>query len=186
MGDWVIIRNNGMISRTAGSSVVAINQKDPNKKTSIFPFGPLTSGISWAPPKNAVDVESGMIYSDDVGMGKLAGIRFDLSTGAMKPAFVTDDITTCLVGVIGPQGKRVVVVSHQHYNVPFEPTLLALGTGLYKEQLRWRDAATGRLLAESDLFEPMSPNTLGTPGFGGRFYYPTDKGFIVMQAVPGK
>jgi hypothetical protein len=52
--------------------------------------------------------------------------------------------------------------------------MLAMGTGLYKEQVRWRDAATGRLLAESDLFEPMSPNTLVTPGYGGRVYFPTD------------
>ncbi len=53
-------------------------------------------------------------------------------------------------------------------------------------QARWRDAATGRLIAESDFMEPMSVNTAVTPGFGGRFYYPTDKGFIVLQVAPPK
>jgi hypothetical protein len=95
--------------------------------------------------------------------------------------FVVDDRTTCLVALIGPKDKRVMMTSNQHYDVPFEPMMLALGTGFYKEQVRWRDAATGRLIAESDLMEPMSINTAVTPGFGGRVYYPTDSGFVVLQ-----
>jgi hypothetical protein len=99
----------------------------------------------------------------------------------MKTVFVVDDRTTCLVALIGPKDKRVMMTSNQHYDVPFEPMMLALGTGFYKEQVRWRDAATGRLIAESDLMEPMSINTAVTPGFGGRVYYPTDSGFVVLQ-----
>ena len=64
------------------------------------------------------------------------------------------------------------------------PTMLELMTGRYKEQVTWRDAATGRLLAESDFFEPLSIGALITPGFGGRVYFPTGKGFIVLQAMP--
>ncbi len=33
---------------------------------------------------------------------------------------------------------------------------------LYKEQVRRRDGATGRILAASDLFEPMVANALRT------------------------
>ena len=62
----------------------------------------------------------------------------------------------------------VMLTSNQRHDFPFEPMMLALGTGLYKEQVRWREAATGRLITESDFFEPMSPNTAVTPGFGGR------------------
>ncbi len=62
--------------------------------------------------------------------------------------------------------------------------MAALMTGNYKEQLTWRDAATGRLLAESDFFEPLAPGSLITPRFGGRVYFPTDKGFITMQVMP--
>ena len=59
--------------------------------------------------------------------------------------------------------------------------MLALGTGFYMEQVRWRDAATGRLIAESGLMAPMSVSTAVTPGFGGRVDYPTDSGFVVLQ-----
>ena len=57
-------------------------------------------------------------------------------------------------------------------------------SGKYTEQVTWRDAATGRILAESDFFEPLSPGSLITPGFGGRVYFPTGKGFIVLQVMP--
>jgi hypothetical protein len=182
IGDWIVIQNNGAGSKVKASSVVAINQKDPKKMTSIFPFGPLKPReISFAPPKNGSDADNNMVYSQDLGVGKVAGIKLNAANGAMKTVFVVDDRTTCLVALIGPKDKRVMVTSNQHHDFPFEPTMLALGTGLYKEQVRWRDAATGRLLAQSDLFEPMSPNTLVTPGFGGRSYFPTDKGFIVLQ-----
>jgi hypothetical protein len=49
-----------------------------------------------------------------------------------------------------------------------------------------RDAATGKLLAASDFFEPLTINSLTTPGFGGRIYFPTadGKGFYILQAMP--
>src|SRR6266487_1675604 len=57
-----------------------------------------------------------------------------------------------------------------------EVAVLELMTGRYKEQVTWRDAATGRLLAESDFFEKLSPNCLITPGYGGRVYSPRRRG----------
>jgi hypothetical protein len=65
-----------------------------------------------------------------------------------------------------------------------EPLMLTLVTGNYKEQARWLDAATGRLIAESDFFEPLTPGALITPGFGGRVYFPTGKGFVTLQVMP--
>jgi hypothetical protein len=183
MGDWIVIQTNGAPpSKTKASSLVAINQKDPSKIRKVFPFGELKPGEqSFAPPKSGSDAENDMVYSQDLGFGKVAGVKLDQATGEMKTAFVVDDRTTCLVALVGPKEKRVMLTSNQHYDVPFEPMMLALGTGLYKEQVRWRDAATGRLIAESDLMEPMSVNTVVTPGFGGRVYYPTDGGFVVLQ-----
>jgi hypothetical protein len=183
MGDWIVIQANGAPpSKVIASSLVAINQKDPAKMTSVFPFGPLPpDGVSFAPPKNGSDAENDMLYSQDLGFGKVAGLKLDQATGEMKTVFVVDDRTTCLVALIGPKEKRVMMTSNQHYDVPFEPMMFALGTGLYKEQVRWRDAATGRLITQSDLMEPMSPNTAVSPGFGGRVYYPTDSGFVILQ-----
>ena len=35
-----------------------------------------------------------MIYSLDMGMGKVAGIKLDQATGEMKTVFVVDNMTT--------------------------------------------------------------------------------------------
>ncbi|MEZ4823436.1 MAG: hypothetical protein R2942_13950 [Ignavibacteria bacterium] len=41
-----------------------------------------------------------------------------------------------------------------------------------------------KIIAESDFFEPLTINSLIVPGFGGRFYFPTANGFIILQVVP--
>jgi len=106
MGDWVVIQTNGIGSKTTASSVVAINQHDPSKKTTVFPFGPLKKGEqSFAPPKNGSDAETHMVYSQDLGVAKVAGIKLEPKTGAMNTVFVVDDRTTCLVALIGPKDK---------------------------------------------------------------------------------
>jgi hypothetical protein len=185
MGDWIVVNTNGAPpTRAKALSVVAMSQKDSSKVTTVFPFGQLEwDQVSFAPPKTGSDAENNMVYAQDLGVGKVAGMKLDQATGELKVVFVVDDRTTCLVALVGPRDKRVMLTSNQRYDVPFEPMMLALGTGLYKEQVRWRDAATGRLIAESELMEPMSVNTAVTPGFGGRVYYPTDSGFVVLQLV---
>ena len=69
-------------------------------------------------------------------------------------------------------------------DIPKMNALLEVVTGKYKEQVTWRDAATGRMLAESDFFEPLTFNSLIVPGYGGRMYYPTDSRFITLQVRP--
>jgi hypothetical protein len=69
-------------------------------------------------------------------------------------------------------------------SVPAIPRLVAFATGKYKEQVTWRDASSGRILAQSDFFEPLSPGSLIVPGFGGRMYFPTDNGFLTLQVRP--
>ncbi|MCZ7529657.1 MAG: hypothetical protein M5U31_04540 [Acidimicrobiia bacterium] len=55
MGDWVVIQTNGLPAAVP-STVVAINQHDPDKVTTIEPFGPLAEGqMSFAPPKTGTD-----------------------------------------------------------------------------------------------------------------------------------
>ena len=185
MGDWVTIQTNGTGSKTVASSIVAISQRDAKKMTTVFPFGPLKEGEqSFAPPKSGGDPENNLLYSADMGIGKVAGVKIDPATGEMKTAWVIDDITSGFQPLLGPKDKRVLLLSRMKPNVEKEPLMLALITGNYKEQLTWRDAATGRLIAESDFFEGLTPGALITPGFGGRVYFPTGKGFITMQVVP--
>jgi hypothetical protein len=187
LGDWIVLQTNGIGSETVASSIVAVNQYDPTKMTTIFPFGELKKGQwSFAPPKPQTDPENSMIYSADMGMGKVAGIKIDQATGEMKTVWVVDDITSAFQPLIGPKDRRVMLLSNAKLNMEKEPIKLALFTGNYKEQVTWRDAATGRIIAASDFFEPLTPGSLITPGFGGRVYFPTAKGFITMQVRPAK
>jgi hypothetical protein len=125
-----------------------------------------------------------MLYSADLGVGKVAGLRLDQESGEMTIAFVVNNTTLTFQPTIGPKENRVLVLSNMKGDIPLLPTPLELMTGRYTEQVTWRDAATGRLLAESDFFEPLSPNCLITPGYGGRSYFPTAKGFITLQVRP--
>ncbi len=153
----------------------------------IFPFGPLKPGEwSFAPPKPQTDPENSMIYSADMGVGKVAGIRIDQASGEMTTVFVVDDTTTAFQPLIGPRDKRVLLLSNAKKNVEKESVKLALFTANYTEQVTWRDAATGKIIAQSDFFEPLSLGSLITPGFGGRVYFPTGKGFVTLQVMPAR
>jgi hypothetical protein len=117
-----------------------------------------------------------MIYSADMGVAKVAGIKLDQATGELKIAFVIDNSTNAFQPLIGPKDTRVLVLSNFKRRVADEPLKLALFTANYTEQVTWRDTATGRIIAESDFFEPLTLGSLITPGFGGRVYFPTGKG----------
>ena len=180
LGDWVVVQTNGLPAKVP-SSVVAVNQDDPTKITSISPFGPLPSGVmSWAPPKTAVDSDNNMVYSDDEGAGKIAGIKFNTETGAMTAAFVQNYRTTSLMALYGPANKRVLGLSNYNPNA----TPQQIQNGSYTEQAIWLNAATGQLLAKSAFFAPMTTNTLLTPGFGGLFYFMNNQGFQILQVKP--
>lgn len=187
IGDWVGFQLNGGGSETVASSIVIANQRDAKNMKVISPFGELKKGEwSFAPPKAGADPENNMIYSADMGMRKVAGIKLDPASGEMKVAFVVDDTTTTFQPLIGPQDRRVLLLTNMKQNVAKEPIKLALFTENYKEQLTWRDAATGKIIAQSDFFEPLTINSLTPPGFGGRVYFPTavGKGFYVLQVMP--
>jgi hypothetical protein len=187
IGDWIAVQTNGLFSDKKASSVVVIHKDDATRVSTIFPFGELgLLELSFAPPKNGADPENNMIYSADMGMKKVAGIRIDQETGKLETAFVVDDISNTFQPVIGPPDKRILLLTNIKLPLEIEPIPLAVEKSNYTEQLTWRDAVTGKLLAESDFFEPLTVNSLTTPGFGGRVYFPTadGKGFYVLQVMP--
>jgi hypothetical protein len=187
IGDWIVAQTNGVGSETIASSIVVAHKDDPTRTNVIFPFGDLKKGeFSFCMPKPITDPENGMIYSADMGVAKVAGIKLDQKTGSLKLQFVVNNMTTTFQPLIGPKDKRVLLLTNMKPNVKSESNKLAFFTANYKEQLTWRNAATGKILAESDFFEPLVPNSLTTPGYGGRVYFPTKKGFIVMQVMPKK
>ena len=185
MGDWVVIQTNGLPS-SVPSTVVAINQKDPDTVTTLAPFGPLAERqMSFAPPKTGTDPDNDRLYSADMGYGKLAGIHLEPGTGDMSVEFIVDDSTTAFQPVIDEADNRVLVVSDM---VPDDTTnagvAMVMGGASYRERVTWRDAATGETLAASDLLPPLTFGSLLAPGYGGRLYYPTDDGFITLQVTP--
>ncbi len=188
VGDWVAVQLNGAGSRAAPSSVVVAHQRDASRLRTVFPFGERLEAGAWsfAPPKTGADPENNMIYSADAGIGKVAGIRIDPATGELSTVYVLDVATTTFQPVIGPRDRRVLLLTNMRMNDPAQPRQAAMFGGQYREQLTWRDAATGRLLAESDFFEPLTINSLTPPGFGGRVYFPSaiGRGFYVLQPMP--
>lgn len=185
VGDWIALQTNGLGSKVKASSVAVASARNATNMKVIFPFGELKKGEwSFAPPKCCADLENSMIYSADMGMGKIAGIKIDQATGDLKTVFVLDNMSTTFQPMYGPKDKRVLVLTNMKKNVAAEPNDIALFTQNYKEQVTWNDAATGRKLAESDFFEPLTINSLIPPGFGGRWYFPTAKGFVVLQVMP--
>ncbi|WP_156477438.1 hypothetical protein [Falsihalocynthiibacter arcticus] len=189
MGEWVAVQTNGLFSTKAASSVVVVHKNDASKRAVIYPFGDtLAAGeISFAPPKAGGDPENNMVYSADMGMRKIAGIKLDQATGAMETAFVIDDISNTFQPSIGPKDKRVLMVTSIRLKSDSQTILESDFTqNQYTEQLTWRDAATGKLLAESDFYAPLTVNSLTTPGYGGRTYFPTamGRGFYVLQVMP--
>lgn len=187
VGDWIAIQTNGIGSDTVASSIVVAHRDDSSRTETIFPFGELKPGEwSFAPPKAGADPENNLIYSADMGVGKVAGIRIDPKSGKLKVAFVVENATTTFQPVIGPKDRRVLLLTNARKNDPKQTMKQAMFSGNYREQLTWRDAATGRILAESDFFEPLTINSLTTPGFGGRVYFPTINDFVVLQALPAR
>ena len=188
LGNWVLIQTNGGIAQVQ-SSVVAINQSTPNNQQfntpfpiSQFPIPPSNTNPpntgSWAPPKTAIDTDNNMVYSNDVGVGGIAGLKFNPTTGELTTVFTLQYQTAALQSLIGPANQRVLVTTkHSSYS----PDLF--GTN-YTEQVMWLDAATGRTLAQSSALPPMTANSLVTPAFGGGFYYLTPSGLIYLSISP--
>jgi len=187
VGDWIAVQTNGLFSDKKASSVVVVHRDDASRTETIFPFGELKDHeFSFAPPKPGADPANHMVYSADMGMRKVAGIRIDPATGKLSTAFVVDDISNTFQPVIGPADKRVLMLTDIRLPIEIEPILLAVEKSNYTERLTWRDAATGEILAASDHFEPLTVNSLTTPGFGGRAYFPTadGRGFYILQPMP--
>ncbi len=186
VGDWVVVQVNGLPTKETASALVAISQSDSGKITRVYPFGTdLPTGSSWAPPKAAVDAENSMMFSADQNMMKIGAVTMDQSTGEMTVAWTMDGATTALQALYGPADKRVLGTARAEPGTT-QQALMQTSNPPYKQQAIWLDAKTGKLLAESDFFEPMNFNTLLSPGFGGRFYYMWDQGFIVLQVMPAR
>jgi hypothetical protein len=186
MGDWVILQTNGNPTNVP-LSIVAISQADASKVNRIEPM-PLKPGEeSNIPSGVALDKENSRIYAMDAGPRKVVGIDIDQKTGKMSLAWSADQATLGWMPLIGPANHRVLVASNVSTNVtkPSEWVSGPVGAN-YKEQIQWRDAATGKLLAESDFFSPMIVGFMMWPGYGGLIYEGLNTRIMALQVLPTK
>lgn len=169
-------------------SVVAISQADPKKLVRINPI-PLKPGeLSEIPSMGSVDSANNRIYALDYFAGKIVAINLDQATGNMSVAWgpVTQR-TSSFLTLIGPKENRLLVATNINPDITQKEIMQSLlGQGFnYTEQILWRDAASGKLLASSDYFSAMSPGILITPGYGGLLYELLYNGNIMaLQVAP--
>ena len=178
IGDWIAFQLNGVGSKKVASSIVVANQKDPKQHEGHLPVRAIEEGRV---ELRAAQVRSRPREQHDLlgrhGRGQGGRHQARPATGELETKFVVDDMSTTFQPLIGPKDKRVLLLTNMKKNVAKEPINGLLITANYKEQVTWRDALTGRKLAESDFFEPLTINSLITPGFGGRCYFPTAQRF---------
>jgi hypothetical protein len=187
IGNWVVTFTNTSPSNKS-MSVVAISQADPKKIVRISPI-PLNPGQqSEIPSMGSVDLANNRIYALDYLAGKIVAINLDQATGNMSVAWgpVTQR-TSSFLTLIGPKENRVLVATNINPDITQKQLMQTLiGQGFnYAEQILWRDAASGKILASSDYFSAMSPGILITPGYGGLLYELLYNGNIMaLQVAP--
>jgi len=184
MGDWVVIQTNGIPSNVPLSEV-AISQSNSSRITRIDPI-PLEPGQkSYIPNFGVMDLPNNRIYGMDEGPGKVVGIDFDQETGNMSVAWAPEEMKTFgWVTAIGPQDQRVLVGTNMKLENESDIQPGPINAS-YTEQVMWRDAETGKLLAASDYFTPMSSGSQVVPGYGGLSYHVLQDGHIMaLQVLP--
>jgi hypothetical protein len=167
-------------------SVVAISQANASKLTRMEPT-PLKLGqVSYIPSGPSLDLPNHRIYAMDPGPGKTVGIDFHQATGKMSVAYSGDESTLSCLILIGPAKHRVLVGTNISSNVtnPLDLHSGAKGAN-YLEQIQWREAATGKLLAASDFFSPMSSGFEVWLGYGGLIYEGLNARHVMaLQVLP--
>ncbi|MDR4510664.1 MAG: hypothetical protein MRJ93_03050 [Nitrososphaeraceae archaeon] len=178
MGDWVVMMTNGAAASNVSLSVVAVSQSNSSKIVRINPI-PLEPGEpSFIPAMLSVDLPNNRIYVWDFPPGKLAAIDFT-QDGKMSLAWTTDQRTTGFMTLIGPTDKRVIVGS----NINPRDTPEDIQKNNYTEQIVWRDADTGKILALSDYFSPMTQGVAVAPSYGGIMYDLLSNGHIMALQI---
>ena len=182
-GNWVFAMTNN-VPADVPMSLVAVSQSNSSEVSRINPI-PLQPGEKSFIPSNApIDPENHMVYAMDAGAGKLAGIKYDPKNGNMSLVWTANQSTLSWWSVIGPVDKRVTLASNMYPNT----TMAQMSNNpppSYTEQIQWRDAATGKLLAASDFFQAMSLGAQPIPGYGGIVYDMIYDGHIMaLQVLP--
>jgi len=134
--------------------MVAPPPTDPNQKP--YP-------LSFAPSAPTGDPLRNRIFVFDAGPGKLAALDLTPQGFLHQPTWIVDQRTTEFMALIGPRNRRVLVTTEIPQGQPLETNS--------SNSVVWRDADSGRKLAEVDSLEPVLSGTMVEPGYTGPMYY---------------
>jgi len=147
---------------------------------------PLKAGQqSQFPAHGTVDPENNRIYAMEFGVHKAFAVDINPNTGNMSVAWVEPQWSRSYITLIGPSHGRVFV--NTNISSPVTQNASELNgwstTANYKEQMQWRDANTGKLLAASDFFPPATFEGPVPVGYGGMIYDVLNIGNIIALQV---
>lgn len=184
MGDWIVGATNS-VPATGPLTVFAIHQGDSSKVFRLQPylndsvppglsaaFATAAAGqqaVSWAGMSLEADAENGLFYGVETLARKVAAFR--LTKTGIKTVWKKDQTTTEWATLIGPKKRRVWVGT----DIPIDE----IPGDNQHDRVVFRDAATGRMLAVSDLLPFMTQGSAVQPGYGGSVYFPGGLGTLV-------
>lgn len=183
MNGWVVLSTNGNPRKTP-LSVVAISQANSGKVLRIRPNRSLKKGqVSYYYAKVSVDPGNNRIYVMDAGLGTASAIH--LGGGRLSLIWKVKELSNSYITLINPKNRRVFVETNIRPNRGVPVTKLNAGPkgANYTEQVQWRNAATGRLLAASKYYPPAAFAAQVPPGYGGYIYDILNNGHIVPLLV---
>jgi hypothetical protein len=108
MGDYVVIQNNALPTRTM-LGITVVSQRNSQIQFRAKPFADQNVTQSFMPSKVSVDVLNSRIYVGD-GHGGTAAFDFSPRTGLTR-AWVRPYRTGSFLNICGPPNKRVLIVS---------------------------------------------------------------------------
>lgn len=184
--NFVLVSTNGAPSNVP-MSVLAISHANSSDIHSIdpIPLEPEQQSTYFA--HGAFDPDNNRFYVMDAGPHKAAAINVDPQTGNMSVAWIEDQWSQSYITLIGPADKRVFVNTNMSSDVTqnWSETVAGPEGANYVEQIQWRDAATGELLAASDFFSPTAFAATVPAGYGGLIYNLLTVGNIIaLQVLP--
>lgn len=178
MGNWVITQCNGLPA-SAPLSVYAVNQGAADDRFTVQPFAgdripPLvkkayakqgpggTQAVSFIPSTLSADPDTDTIYAMDAIPGEIAAIK--LTSSGLTTIWKVHQTTTEFIAIIGPLQRRAIVATDV-------PTGDIPGHNRFDEVV-WRKAATGQVLARSPKLPAMTSATMVQPYYRGGVFYP--------------
>jgi hypothetical protein len=155
MGGFVVVQTNFLPS-VDPLTVTAVSVRDSRRVFRIRPFP--GSATSWVVSKAALDRANRIVVTHDTSAHRMAALRLDPRRG-FSVRWSRPLTSLAFSALVGEPRRRQVVI----------PDL-----GPDGDRVVWLDERSGRVRARSrPLATASAPGNIVTPGFGGRFYYPS-------------